>query len=116
MTVGEAQKVVNDVLEETDAVLQALAVSLPTTGDRIKELRIRKKMSQEELGRAVGLKQAAIHKYENNLVVNRTRSVIENLAKALDTTSSFLMGWNDPRPRDVAEALTKALQHFGEEK
>ena len=35
-----------------------------TPGERIKELRVLEGMSQEELGRRVGVQRAAINKYE----------------------------------------------------
>ena len=41
-----------------------------TTGERIKAFRISLGMSQEELGELIGVKKAAINKYETGLVVN----------------------------------------------
>ena len=66
-----------------------------TTGERIKALRTQKGMTQEELGEKVGVKTPAIYKYENGLVVNLKRSTIEKLAEVLDTTPSYLMGFDD---------------------
>jgi transcriptional regulator with XRE-family HTH domain len=66
-----------------------------TTGERIKSLRIAKGLSQEELGTLIGVKNAAIYKYENGLVVNLKRSIIAKLADALETTPAYLMGWDD---------------------
>ena len=68
-----------------------------TTGERIKMLRTQKGMTQEELGEKVGVKTPAIYKYENGLVVNLKRSTIEKLAEALETTPSFLMGFDDAK-------------------
>lgn len=64
-----------------------------STGERIRALRIQKGMSQEELGSRVGLKKAAINKYETGVVVNLKRSVIAKLADALETSPAYLMGW-----------------------
>ena len=66
-----------------------------TIGERIKELRLEKGMSQEELGKLVGVQRAAINKYEKGLVVNLKREVIAKLATALGTTPTDLMGWTD---------------------
>lgn len=66
-----------------------------TTGQRIKQLRIEKGMTQEMLGEKVGVKKAAIYKYENGLVVNLKRDVIEKLANVLGVSPSFLMGLDD---------------------
>ena len=66
-----------------------------TTGDRIRQLRIEHQMTQEELGAKVGVQKAAIYKYENGLVVNLKRSILEKLAVVLDTTPTYLMGMED---------------------
>ena len=75
-----------------------------TTGDRIKQLRLALGMSQEELGQKVGVKKAAINKYETGIVVNLKRSVIDKLSTALHTTPSYLMGWDtaatEPKDKD----------------
>ena len=72
-----------------------------STGERIRALRIQKGMSQEELGNRVGLKKAAINKYETGVVVNLKRSVIAKLADALQTSPAYLMGWEDVLPSNV---------------
>ena len=63
-------------------------------------------MTQEELGAKVGVQKAAIYKYENGLVVNLKRSILEKLALALDTTPTYLMGMEDAEPTQAS--LTKA--------
>jgi repressor LexA len=65
------------------------------TGDRIRQLRLQRGLSQEELGALIGVKKAAIHKYENEIVVNLKHSTITQLASALETTPAYLMGWDD---------------------
>lgn len=62
-----------------------------TTGERIRKLRIEKDMTQEMLGEKIGVKKAAIYKYENGLVVNLKRDIIEKLANALEVSPSYLM-------------------------
>lgn len=68
---------------------------MDTMGSRIRDLRIARHMSQEELGKIIGVQKAAIYKYESGLVVNLKRSVIQKLADALHTTPAFLMGWDE---------------------
>lgn len=65
------------------------------TGEIIKQLRLRRGMSQEELGKKIGVQKAAINKYEKGLVVNLKRETIAKLADALDTTPTILMGWDE---------------------
>ena len=65
-------------------------------GERIKELRIAKEYTQEELGKILCVKKAAIQKYENGGVENIKRSKIKILADALGVTPSYIMGWEEP--------------------
>ena len=65
-------------------------------GERIKELRIAKGYTQEELGKKLGLKKAAIQKYENGNVENIKRSKIKLLADALGVNPSYIMGCYNP--------------------
>lgn len=64
---------------------------MATTGERIRIARKRAGMTQAELAEKVGVKHAAIHKYENGLVVNLKRETIEKLAEVLDVKPSWLM-------------------------
>ena len=78
-----------------------------TTGEKIKQLRIALGMSQEELGKIVGVKKAAIYKYENGLVVNLKRSTIEKLASALGTTTLYLLNLEEKPTADDSDGLSK---------
>lgn len=82
-----------------------------TIGDRIKSLRIAKGLSQDELGQMIGVKKAAIYKYETGLVVNLKRSTISALANALDTSPANLMVWDDEE--SVEDAMKEALSRLG---
>ena len=66
-----------------------------TTGERIKQLRLAKHLTQEQLGALVGVKKAAINKYETGLVVNLKRSMIAKLSSVLDTSPAYLIGMED---------------------
>lgn len=85
-----------------------------TTGERIKSLRTAMGMSQTELGDKIGVKTPAIYKYENGLIVNLKRSTIEKLANALETTPSFLMGFDDEKepPTVSDEELNEVTSIF----
>lgn len=66
-----------------------------TIYDRIKFLREKNKMSQQELAEKVGYKTAsAVNKIELGLR-DITQKKIMLFAKALGTTPSYLMGWDD---------------------
>lgn len=64
---------------------------MATTGERIREARLRAGMTQSELAEMVGVKFSAIHKYEKGLVVNLKRETILALARALDVRPSYLL-------------------------
>ncbi len=66
-------------------------------GQKIKEARLRKGLTQEELGKIVGLQKSAIAKYENGRVVNIKRSTLQKLAKALDLRGSDLIVESNPK-------------------
>lgn len=63
--------------------------------DRLKELRLSKGWTQEELAEKVGLQKAAIYKYEAGLVVNPKRNLIATLAKIFDVSPSYLLCLED---------------------
>lgn len=60
-------------------------------GTIIKNARLDKGLTQEELGDIVGVQKSAIAKYENGRVVNIKRSTLQKLAIALDLKGSDLI-------------------------
>jgi transcriptional regulator with XRE-family HTH domain len=66
-------------------------------GQKIKQARLQKGLTQEELGKIVGLQKSAIAKYENGRVVNIKRSTLQKLAKALDLRGSDLIIESNPK-------------------
>lgn len=64
-------------------------------GTRIKELRQLADMSQEELGRRVGVQRAAINKYEKGSVTNIPLSTIEKIADVFNVSPTYIVGWGD---------------------
>ena len=64
-------------------------------GVRIKARRKDVGMTQEELGKKIGVTKATINKYETGVVINMKRPTIEKIAKALDVDPGYLMGWTD---------------------
>lgn len=64
-----------------------------TKGERIKELRERKKLTQEELARLLDTTKQTISKYEKGIVTNIPSDRIESMAKILDSTPEYILGW-----------------------
>lgn len=68
-----------------------------TAGDRIRQLRKERKMTQEELGKVIGVQKAAIQKYEKGTVQNIKRASLIKLAEVLGTTPEYILGWDAPQ-------------------
>lgn len=71
-------------------------------GTKIKYLRTISGMSQEELGRRVGVQRAAINKYEKGSVTNIPIATIEKIAKVFDVSPTFIVGWDDTKSNPLA--------------
>ena len=82
-------------------------------GNRIKELRNKKKLTQAELGAMVGLTYIQIGRYEIGKSVPSS-DVLQKLAPALDTTSDYLI--NGSQDDAIAAQLTdrELLKQFKE--
>jgi transcriptional regulator with XRE-family HTH domain len=61
-----------------------------TVGERIKNLRGQKKLTQTELAKLVSLSYIQVGRYETNKS-NPSADVLQRLASALDTTTDYLM-------------------------
>jgi transcriptional regulator with XRE-family HTH domain len=69
-------------------------VLLMNVGERIKQRRLELGLSQDELAKKVGYKsRSSINKIE--LSRDLPLRKVELMAKALDTTPGYLMGWSD---------------------
>ncbi len=85
-----------------------------TTGEKIKMLRKAMGWTQEDLANLVGVKQAAINKYETGLVVNLKRDTIQNLAHALGCSPVFLLDDIDGKSPYDDYVLHHVLTDLGE--
>lgn len=68
---------------------------------RTQRLRIGKTM--EQIGAEVGVSKATVQRWESGEIKNIRRDKIAKLAKALDTTPAYLMGWDVTEPAPSAE-------------
>ena len=60
-------------------------------GEKIKIARIRRGLTQEELGNMIGVQKSAIAKYESGRVVNIKRTTLQKIADVLDMNPSDLI-------------------------
>ncbi len=64
--------------------------------ERIKERRLELEMSYQDLSDATGISKSTLQRYETGYIKKVPINQIEILAKALHTTPSYLMGWEEP--------------------
>lgn len=97
-------------------------------GDRIKQRRLELGIDADELATRIGKSRATIYRYENGDIENMPTTVLEPIAKALNTTPAYLMGWDDPSGKnniyfeiteksleyspDILDAVTGTLDYF----
>lgn len=99
--------------------IRKLALTMKMS-DRIRYLREKANMTQEELGAIIGVQKSAIRKYEKGEVENIKRSSIEKMADAFNVSPSYLMGWDDKtQPSESPQGyslLTDSIrQYYGDE-
>lgn len=68
---------------------------MSTMGKRIRQRRTEKGMTLEELGDLLGVRPAAVNKWENGTVENIKRSTIEDMAEIFNCSPVWLMGLDD---------------------
>lgn len=78
-------------------------------GEYIKQLRLAKGMTQEQLGDCVGIQRAAVQKWESGQTQNLKRSTIITLAKVFNVSPSTFITCEDNTERDVEFDLKTAL-------
>lgn len=72
---------------------------------KIKDLRLKRGMTLEQVGDIVGVGKSTVRKWETGMIANMKRDKIALLAKALGTTPAYLMGWKDDKT-NTPEELT----------
>lgn len=77
---------------------------------KIKELRLAKKMTLEEVATIVGVGKSTVRKWETGMIANMKRDKIALLAKALSTTPADLMGWEEEETKETLIEVTESEQ------
>lgn len=63
-------------------------------GNRLKILREQAHLTQEEVGNKIGVTKATVNRYETG-EIDIKRTIAVKLAKVLNTTPAYIMGWED---------------------
>lgn len=72
-----------------------------SVGKKIKELRLSKHITQEELALSICSTKQTIYKYEKEIITNIPFDKLVKIAHALDTTPAYLMGWDKAPTPDI---------------
>ncbi|MCB5384557.1 helix-turn-helix domain-containing protein [Blautia glucerasea] len=78
--------------------------------NRMKTRREELNMSYQTLSEKVGISKSTLQRYETGYIKNMPVDKLEDIAKALNVSPSYLMGWDEPN-----EPTTLAAHFDGEE-
>lgn len=74
-------------------------------GDKIRNARLAKGYTQEELGNLIGVQKSAVAKYEKGRVVNIKRSVLAKISQVLEIPPVELVSDIEEKPVETANKL-----------
>lgn len=87
---------------------------------KIKALRLELGATLEDIGNQVGVSKATVQRWESGDIANLRRDKIAKLAKALHTTPSYLLGWDDDfqvsADIPILTALFEYCDRYGKDK
>lgn len=83
-------------------------------GERLKEARINKGLTQTDLAQKLGVGQSAVGKWERGIVTNIKRSMIQQIAAALDISPLLVVGIV-PEEKPKPKTITISADEFTEE-
>lgn len=73
---------------------------MSTLQNRIKERRLSLNLTLLDVAEQLGVREATVQRYESGEIKNIKHETIVQLAKILDCSPSYLMGWEDSLPQD----------------
>lgn len=86
-----------------------------TVGEKIKEVRELKGMSQDELAKKMGYKdRSSISKIEKDNDDNISLNTVQKAADALHCSPLYLMGWDDDSTIEMEKQRSERLDKFVE--
>lgn len=77
-----------------------------TIGERIKNMRLKYGLTQDDLASRIHTTKQTIHKYENGIITNIPSSKIMAIANVLNTTPDYLMGWVNDENGKTTDAMS----------
>lgn len=82
---------------------------METFAERLIRLRKANGLSQEQLGKKIGLKRSAIYKMEQGITVNPKRTTVEKLANLFGVSGSYILCMTDNKDAVDEEVSPKAF-------
>ena len=79
-------------------------------GKRVRELRIKRGLSQQDLGLAIGVTKVSVCGYENGTRIPNLEKLIK-LAEVLETTTDYLLGREVPVWDDANRAYVGSVSY-----
>lgn len=81
-------------------------------GDRIRILRLKNKLSQEEVGKKLNISKQAVYKYEKDIIDEIPLSKIKLLAEIFNVSPAYLTGWEQPEPSSQKSVKIPVLENI----
>ena len=82
-----------------------------TKGERIRDLRRAKGITQSDMAKMLSTTKQTISKYEKGIVTNIPSDRIEAMARLLDTTPEYILGWEQKQIEEnndiIADVVVK---------
>ena len=72
------------------------------TGDRIRQCRISRHLTQDEVAAYLGVAKQTVFKYETSIITNLSLNTIERLAVLFHVSPEYLAGWTAVFPLQAA--------------
>lgn len=80
-----------------------------TIGEKIKNARIAKGLTQADLGELLGVQKSAVAKYENGRIVNIKRSTLQKISDVLGIRPAELITDISPESKKNNDAITDII-------
>lgn len=80
---------------------------------KIKQLRSDNGLTLEQVAKIVGVGKSTVRKWETGMIANMKRDKISLLAKALNVSPAYLMGWDEKaEEKPLSEGEKRLLELF----
>lgn len=83
-----------------------------TIGDRLKQLREERGLTQTEVASKIGVTKQSLYKYENGIIENIPVDKIEALATYYDVSPSLIMGWSENLRKARNIIMHRPIKHI----